>query len=225
MSAGGSISRADNGTWGYVIDVPTLTGRRRQLRRRGFKTKKEAQTSLTTALSDLQRGMFVAPERATLASFLLDDWLPARAASLRPSTAASYEQVIRSYVAPTIGGVRLQAVDGGVLNQLYAALLANGRTETRRGLGTGLAPKTVRNVHGVLTKAFRDAVRWGRLQRNPCDAADPPRGRVPEMRAWNADQLRAFTTATRDHRWAAIWALMATTGLRRGEILGLRRDS
>ena len=54
-----------------------------------------------------------------------------------------------------------------MLNQLYSTLLASGRTETRRGLGPGLAPKTVRNLHGVLPKAFRDAVRWRRLQRNP----------------------------------------------------------
>ena len=101
-------------------------------------------------------------------------------------------------------------------------LLTEGRTETRRGLGHGLAPKTVRNVHGVLTRAMRDAVRWGHLQRNPCDTADPPRGRIPEMRAWTADDLRRFVKATRSHRLGAIWMLMATTGMRRGEVLGLR---
>jgi integrase len=77
-------------------------------------------------------------------------------------------------------------------------------------------------VHGVLARAFRDAVRWGRLVRNPCDAADPPRGQAPEMKAWTADELRSFTAATRAHRWAGVWTLMATTGMRRGEVLGLR---
>jgi integrase len=74
----------------------------------------------------------------------------------------------------------------------------------------------------MLSKAFRDGVRWGRLVRNPCDAADPPRGQTPEMKAWTADQLRTFTAATSSHRWAGVWALMATTGMRRGEVLGLR---
>ena len=130
--------------------------------------------------------------------------------------------MIRNYVIPDLGQTRLQSVDGAELNRLYHRLLTDGRTESRRGLGSGLSPKTVRNVHGVLTRAMRDAVRWGQLQRNPCDTADPPRGRVPEMRAWTADELRRFVRATETHRWAAMWMLMASTGMRRGEVLGLR---
>lgn len=125
------------------------------------------------------RGAFTRPKKITLERFLVDEWLPARRGSLRASTAASYEQIIRNYVASTIGGAQLTEVDGSMLNTLYQQLLTEGRTETRRGLGAGLSPKTVRNVHGVLTKAFRDAVRWDRLSRNPADAADPPRGCRP----------------------------------------------
>ncbi len=91
-----------------------------------------------------------------------------------------------------------------MLNILYGRLLDQGRTETRRGLGAGLSPKTVRNLHGLLSKAFRDGVRWGRLVRNPCDAADPPRGQAPEMKAWTAEQLRTFTASTSSHRWAGV---------------------
>lgn len=142
--------------------------------------------------------------------------------SLRPSTAAAYEQLIRNYVLPSIGGCRLQAVDGASLNRLYGELLTSGRTAARRNAGPGLSIKTVRNLHGVLTRAFRDGVRWGHLQRNPCDAADPPKGASPEMKVWSADELRQFSKSVASHRWAAVWALLATTGMRRGEILGLR---
>ena len=58
--------------------------------------------------------------------------------------------------------------------------------------------------------------------RNPCDTADPPPGHSPEITAWTADELRQFTAATGSHRWAGVWALLATTGMRRGELLGLR---
>ena len=163
------------------------------------------------------------PTRVTLKTFLVDKWLPAKRLTLRPSTANSYERMIDLYIAGhPIGGAQLAAVDGSMLNALYAGLLTEGRTELRRGLGPGLAPKTVRNVHGLLSKAFRDGVRWGRLHRNPCDAADPPSSRSPEMKAWNADELRSFTASTAGHRWAGVWALVATTGMRRGEVLGLR---
>lgn len=213
------------GDWSFVVDlgVDPITHKRRQARRRGFLTRKEAEDALHELVEAKRTGGLVAPQRTTLAAFLLDVWLPARRPSLRESTANSYEQLIRNYVVPTIGGVRLQSLDGPTLNLLYGDLLASGRTDIRRtGVGAGLAPKTVRNLHGVLTKAFRDAIRWGRLQRNPCDAADPPKGVSPEMKAWSTAELRAFVKSVQSHRWSPIWTLLATTGMRRGEVLGLR---
>jgi integrase len=210
------------GTWFYVVDIATANGKRQQLHKRGFATKKEAEEAEAKVVADQARGTFVRPSRVTLGAFLLDEWLPAKSAGLRPSTASSYQRMIELYVVPSIGGVMLAEVDGSMLNALYATLLSDGRTEIRRGLGAGLAPKTVRNVHGVLARAFRDAVRWGRIVRNPCDAADPPRGQSPEMNAWTADELAAFVRSTGSHRWAGVWRLMATTGMRRGEVLGLR---
>lgn len=222
MSTRGSITKDASGGWSFVVDVPTASGRRRQLRRRGFATKREAQTALAAVVADAHRGSLVVPDRQTLSQFLNDEWLPARRPSLRASTALSYEQLIRNYVEPTIGGVRLQAIDGAILNRLYADLLEHGGREVARRGREGLSPKTVRNLHGVLSRAFHDAMRWGRLVRNPAQAADPPRGASPEMKAWSTEELRAFSAAVSEHRWAGIWALMATTGLRRGEVLGLR---
>ena len=159
MSTQGSIRRDHSGAWFFVIDIVAPDGGRKQLKRRGFDTKRAAQVALTELQADKQRGVFVAPMRATLGQFLLDEWLPARRVTLRPSTAASYEQLIRNYVLPTIGGVRLQSLDGSTLNRLYGELLTTGRTAARRNAGAGLSAKTVRNLHGVLTRAFRDGVR------------------------------------------------------------------
>jgi integrase len=218
-----NIRQDPSGRWSVIIEgTPGADGRRRQIRRRGFRTKGEAKAALSLMRGDRQRGVFIAPDKVTLGSFLVHEWLPAKAGSLRPSTLSSYEGLVRNYVLPHLGGVRLQGVDAGMLNRLYADLLSTGRTQARRGLGAGLSPKTVRNVHGMLAKAFSDALRWGRLQRNPADAADQPKGGSPEMRCWTADQLRTFITSVSEHRWSGIWALMATTGMRRGEVLGLR---
>jgi integrase len=68
-------------------------------------------------------------------------------------------------------------------------------------------------------------VRWGRITRNPADAADPPRAAAtarPTMTTWTADQLRAFLEHTAEHRLHAAFVVLATTGMRRGECLGLR---
>jgi integrase len=71
---------------------------------------------------------------------------------------------------------------------------------------------------------FKDAVRWGRLARNPVDAADPPRptSSNTEPITWTAEQTRDFLVGTADDRLSAAWVLLATTGMRRGECLGLR---
>lgn len=60
------------------------------------------------------------------------------------------------------------------------------------------------------------------MQRNPGEAADPPKGKSPEMKVWSSEQLRTFSQSVTSHPWAGVWSLMATTGMRRGEVLGLR---
>lgn len=210
------------GKWEFVVDTKGVNGRRQQIRRRGFATKRAARAALTAIKHDRDSGTFIRPTKVTLGRFLLDEWLPAKRSGLRASTVNSYERAIALYIVPTLGDVPLGDVDGAMLNALYARLLEEGRGRARRGGGAGLSPKTVRNIHGVLAKAFHDAVRWNRVLRNPCHAADPPKGTSPEMRSWTSDEIRAFIAATSTHRWAGVWALLATTGMRRGEALGLR---
>jgi integrase len=93
-------------------------------------------------------------------------------------------------------------------------------------LPEGLDRRTVNYVHTILHRAFKDAVRWGRLARNPADAADPPRAgqKSDGVQAWDAVTLRTFLAQSRESgdRMHALWVLLATTGMRRGEALGLR---
>jgi integrase len=101
------------------------------------------------------------------------------------------------------------------------------RNATRRAeRPAGLDRRTVNYVHTVVHRALKDAVRWGRLARNPADAADPPRGgqKSGGIHAWDAATLRAFLDESRagGGRVHGLWVLLATTGMRRGEALGLR---
>lgn len=134
-----------------------------------------------------------------------------------------YRSNVALHVTPHIGSVRLTDLDALALNGMYAELLATGRSD---GKG-GLSPKTVRFIHVVLHRAFKEAVRWKRLAVNPCDAADPPKASAsaaPEMTTWAAATLADFLERSRSSgdRYFAAWHLLATTGLRRGELLGLR---
>jgi integrase len=172
---------------------------------------------MTSLLSDLERGVYVAPSRQTLADFLERAWLPAIVPTIRAATWDSYSRVLRLHVIPLgVGRVPIQDVDGPRLNALYGELLRP------KPHGHGLSPRSVQYVHVILHRAFRDAIRWDRVYRNPCDAADPPRGLTrPRLRVWTAAEVSRFLQLAADDRLVALWHLLATTGLRRGEALGL----
>jgi integrase len=119
---------------------------------------------------------------------------------------------------PHIGGLRLQDVDAGDLDKLYRHLERAGSVS-----GGPLAPKSVRKVHEVLSQALGDAARRGYVVRSVATVA-PPRPRRRESTIWSAQQLRAFLSHVVQDRLHALWLLLATTGLRRGEVLGLRWD-
>lgn len=199
-------------------ELIATTGRR-QTWHRGFATRKEAEKARTELLGRVDRGGFVAPGRQTLSEYLLEEWLPARRVALKPGTWENYRMQTNAYVVShPIGSLPLAAVDGPTLNSYYADLLTAGR---RNGKG-GLSNKSVRNIHGMLHKALADAVKWGRVLRNATDAADQPRKRTVEMNVWTPEQLRHFVESTEADRLAAAWHLLVTTGMRRGELLGLR---
>jgi len=180
----------------------------------GFATKREGQAFLTETLSAIRTGGFAEPTKITLAEYITERWLPGREASLRASTLDAYRRSIELHLLPALGHVKLQQLSPDHLDRFYADLLRSG-----------LAPKTVRNLHTTLHKALKDAVRKNLVVRNVADAADPPRLRRPgevEMKTWTPEQLRAFLEGIGGHRLAAGFLLAATTGMRRGEVLGLR---
>lgn len=127
----------------------------------------------------------------------------------RPSSGDG-ESVIRLYVRPHLGHVRLQALSGGHLNGLYAQLEQ-----------AGMSIATRRLVQAVLGRALKDAERWGRVPRNVARQADPPARDATRATAWTGRELARFLEHVRADRLYALWRLAATTGMRRGELLGL----
>jgi integrase len=215
----GSVIKKGN-RWFVVIDAGRdATGKRVRKWHSGYGTRKEAERARTEILSRLDHGTYVEPNRQTFGDFLEREWLPAIRTRIRPSTWDSYARNVRLYIAPALGSERMQAITPARLNGFYAELLQHGRI----GADGGLAPKTVRYIHGVIRKAF-DALRWSIVQRNIADLADPPKvGAVGrEMQTWTAQELRTFLEHIGDERHYAAYLLAATTGMRRGEVLGLR---
>lgn len=117
--------------------------------------------------------------------------------------------------------------DEGPFTRHSAAALARRHQEATEPIeqSNGLSARTVTQAATILKRALKDAVRWGRLVRNPADAVDPPRRQLrPELAVWDAETLSEFLSRAEAEgdRLAALWEFMASTGVRRGEALGLR---
>jgi integrase len=197
------------------------TEERRRQTKAGFATRKEAQAAVNKILVALEEKTFVAPTKLSLREYLRDEWLPAIEATVRPSSFRAYKQHVECHICPHLGSVPLQKLSGAQINALYAKLALTGKQNGK----SGLSPLSIRHVHATLHRALKDAVRWERITRNPIDAADPPSIRGDgsrELKTWSAEQLSAFLTSTRDERLSPLWYLLAMTGMRRGEALGLR---
>ncbi len=181
----------------------------------------DAERLVTELVKRRNDGQSNSRDKTTLGDYLTEKWLPLQQAQLRRSTYDSYRRNIEMHVLPTLGRVPLHKLAPEDLDGLYARLLTKGR---RDGNG-GLSIKTVRLVHLVLHKALKDALRKGSVLRNVATVADPPKlssAKRREIKVWTAEQLRAFLDQVRDNRAYAALFVAAHTGMRRGEILGLR---
>ena len=214
------------------------TGNRRQGSQRGFATRKAADAALTEKVGQVTAGTYVAPSRQRLAVYLTT-WLAGL--RVKPTTLDNYRTAAEVHTIPRLGGIALEALSAEDVDGLYRELERHGKAAGKcRTAGVtckangcspenhdGLAPKSVRHVHTMLRKALQDAMLRGYLGRNVCDLANPPtqrdaRGRRARDKSWTLDQLRTFLDRTADDRLSPVWTLLATTGLRRAEVLGLR---
>jgi integrase len=188
--------------------------------KRGYLTRKDAAAALREKLSTVDRGTHVATNKITVAEHMTT-WV--EGLRLQVSTVASYEKNVRLHVVPYIGTLRLDQVTGTRLTKLYHQLEKSGRAN---GKG-GLSARTVRYIHTIVHAGLGAAVDDGLLAVNPADKAKPPSAKAaasPEMKVWTAAQLRTFLAqrVEAEDELAPAWTLLAASGVRRGESVGLR---
>jgi len=218
----GRIAKS-NGRYYVVIEegIDPRTGRRRRTSRAAGASRRAAEHLLAELLEQKRTDTYVEATDLTLDDYLVDAWLPATEHEVRRSTFDAYRRNIQLHVRPRIGRIKLQKLRPIDLTKFYADLLREGRLD---GKG-GLSPKTVHNIHQTLRKALGDAVRQNYLVRNAAAFAKVPKVtavRRTEMRYWTSSELRRFLDASRESRHYTAWYLGANTGMRRGELLGLR---
>jgi integrase len=166
---------------------------------------------MQAALREKKQGTLVEASRQTVEQYL-QDWLEQSAKDhIRPRTYERYEQYVRLHLIPTLGKIKLQALSPQHLQSWKA-----------KKLKEGLSPTTVRTMHTILHKALSDAVKLGLVARNVTEMVSPPRKAHQEMQVLTAEQARQFLHTVSGQLDEALFTLALATGMRRGELLGLK---
>jgi len=202
----GSIYHRSDGRWAASI---SLEGGKRKT----FygKTRREVQEHLNSALYDQQKGTLATGPQQKVGQFLIH-WLEdVHKQSVRSRTYERYEEIMRLHLVPGIGHHQLQKLSPQHLQSFYT-----------KKLEEGLSTTTVISFHNVLHKALETAVRWKLISYNTCDLVSPPRRKHFEIQPLSIEQVQQLLLAARGHRLEALFILALASGLRRGELIGLK---
>ncbi len=205
----GSITRRQDGLWAGMLDLGWQDGKRK----RKFvyaRTRAEAARKLADANRQLQEGRLIADERTTVEQYLRS-WLENIEPTVAASTHKRYGQLLSLHAYPFIGRHRLTKLEPTHLARLYA-----------RRIKAGLSPTTVLQLHRVLHHALKDAHRQGLAPHNVAELVTPPVKAEHEFITLSPKQARRFLEIIAGNRLEALYVVALTTGMREGELLGLR---
>ena len=211
-------ARCRRHAWNFTVEVGhDSSGRRRQVTKGGFTTRRAAKIARDAVVRQYRTGSLAENPRQTVGPYL-DAWLlrKTEVGALRPTTARAYKRHIDTYLRPHLGHVRLADLSPVQIELMYAAIRRSGAN------GRPLSAASVRRVHATLRSALRDGVRRRELACDPCANVVVPAGQRPRVQPWEPAQFGAFLDAIEGHRLAPMFLLAGTAGLRRGELCGLR---
>lgn len=229
----GSIYQRKNGTWaGQLTYFDPAQGKKRRLSISG-RTRKEVQDKMLEAQNTKASGRLAAPSKLTLKDWLTTWLIDYAEGQYKPTTCSLYKNYINAYIIPRIGKLQLQELQTSDLQRFYKLMLEEGRikrskeketdsADTESTLPPGLAPKTVHRMHQVLNAALKQAFDEKKITYNPCESAKPPKPTTKPIQPLSADQVRTFLKTIKDDWFFPVYFTELGTGLRRGELLGLK---
>jgi integrase len=205
--------------WQTAVYVPQADG---QMKREwvNYPTFGQAEEARAKRRLEVKTGEAVGRSKLLLGAYL-DDWLEKHRIQkpLRLTTYTRYECIIRVNIKPTLGTVPLQRLTRKQVEHLCYCLQVSGRAD---GKGGGLSARSVRNVLRLLSEALRHAVALQYLSKNPCEGMRPPTAKQADMAFWQPDEVKRFLDLLQGEHYGALFLLDLATGLRRGELLGVR---
>ena len=215
---GGTIRKRSDGRWEarYTLGIDPKTGKQIQKSVYG-KTQKEVRQKLTAITAEIDDGTYIPPDKTTVEQWL-NIWLKEYMGDKKYGTVRNYKNVCKYHIIPYIGQYRLSELKPYTIQALYNRL---GREEDGK---KALSPKTIHNVHGVLSKALNQAV-WNEMIRsNPAQLTTRPRKTRKDITTLSDEQIQKFGALVEQDSYRAILKFILFSGVRESEAIGLTWD-
>lgn len=199
--------------WSFTVDIgrDPVSNKRLQKTASGFSTKKEAQAACAEMIAQVERGEFQEQSKELFGDFLREFMDNRSKQQTRASTFHTQMNVVNKHIVPELGKTKLRDMTPMQLEKFY-----------KRKLDEGLRPSYIRSMHAIITKTLNAALTWELVSRNVASLASPPRVEKTEIQTWSIEQANHYLEASQDRRLYIVYVLAIYTGMRRGEILGLR---
>ena len=218
--------------WEATVTIGYDPGTGKQIRKTFTgKTQKEVREKMQAAAVAVQDGDFFDPAKMTVAEWL-DLWLKEYSVDWKYMTKRKYESVCRVHLKPAFGATKLCKLTTPQIQSFYNELGRTGKVTTKTDKKSGkiqerrepLSPKSIRLVHGVLSKALNTAMRVGYIKRNAAELCITPKMEKEEVVPLTDTQIKDLVTLCSGENYGRVYKLILFTGLREGEALGLTWD-
>lgn len=211
----GSVFKKNN-SWYFRVDVgiDPKTGNRKRKAKGGFRTKTEAEAALAKILNKVNSGTLIEESKMTVEKYL-DYWIETYCVgNVAPSTLKRYKELC-STIKKHLGKSKLAVLKPTQIQAFYKKLLDDG----------DLSSTTILKIHRVFHTAYKHAHEWRLVATIPTASVNPPRANKTDFEVWDAEEANLFLETVKFHKIYIAVLLALQTGMRLGEILGLKWDN
>lgn len=210
----GRTVKKDGDVWYYLLTYGTKeNGKPQQYKKRGFKTKQEAQRAMNEFEHTLTSGNYIKPTKVTYKEYMTKQYLEDKLTKVKQRTLDTYTWLIEKHVLPRLGSIELSNLKPMHIQQLY-----NHLTKEKK-----ISDENIQKIHTLINDSLKKAERWSLILKNPASLVDRPMAVKKEVTVWDLEQVKSFLKhADGTGRYSIAYLIALTTGMRKGEILGLR---
>ena len=215
-----------------TIGIDPGTGKQKRKTFTG-KSQGEVLKAMQAAQNAVNEGSFFEPSKLTVKEWF-ETWLAEYSADKKPLTVTQYRSMAETHIFPALGAVKLKDLKAPQLQKFYNQLAKDGKAARQKNKETGkveviktgepLSAKTIKNIHGIISKALNTAVNQGLIRENVAQRVTVPKVTKAEIEPLTEEQQKAFIKAIQEHRFKTIYTVILFTGLREGEAIGLTWD-